>query len=120
VRRVRDERPLRRLSRPGLWNDGQSDGGRSALHPHAGKIRGISPSDRAAPRKPSSTARPSPTTLEWDDAAEARMKKIPAFVRGMVVRAVEDSCRRNGISRVTPRNSSASARGCRPRNSSDS
>ncbi len=29
------------------------------------------------------------------------MKKIPAFVRGMVVRAVEDSCRRNGISRVT-------------------
>jgi len=29
------------------------------------------------------------------------MKKIPAFVRGMVVRAVEDSCRKNGISRVT-------------------
>ena len=29
------------------------------------------------------------------------MKKIPAFVRGMVVKAVEDSCRRNGIDRVT-------------------
>jgi radical SAM protein with 4Fe4S-binding SPASM domain len=43
----------------------------------------------------------SPTTIDWDDAASARMKKIPAFVRGMVVRAVEDSCRRNGISRVT-------------------
>jgi hypothetical protein len=43
----------------------------------------------------------SPTTIDWDDAAEARMKKVPAFVRGMVVRAVEDSCRRNGISRVT-------------------
>jgi radical SAM protein with 4Fe4S-binding SPASM domain len=43
----------------------------------------------------------SPTTIAWDDAASARMKKIPAFVRGMVVRAVEDSCRRNGISRVT-------------------
>jgi len=43
----------------------------------------------------------SPTTIAWDDAADARMKKIPAFVRGMVVRAVEDSCRRNGISRVT-------------------
>jgi radical SAM protein with 4Fe4S-binding SPASM domain len=43
----------------------------------------------------------SPTTIAWDDAAAARMKKIPAFVRGMVVRAVEDSCRRNGISRVT-------------------
>jgi AdoMet-dependent heme synthase len=43
----------------------------------------------------------SPTTIVWDDAAAARMKKIPAFVRGMVVRAVEDSCRRNGIRRVT-------------------
>ena len=43
----------------------------------------------------------SPTTIAWDDAAAARMKKIPAFVRGMVVKAVEDSCRRNGIGRVT-------------------
>jgi hypothetical protein len=43
----------------------------------------------------------SPTTIAWDDAAAARMKKIPAFVRGMVVSAVEESCRRNGISRVT-------------------
>ena len=43
----------------------------------------------------------SPTTVAWDEAATARMKKIPAFVRGMVVRAVEDSCRKNGISRVT-------------------
>jgi len=42
-----------------------------------------------------------PTTIAWDDAASARMKKIPAFVRGMVVKAVEDSCRKNGISRVT-------------------
>jgi AdoMet-dependent heme synthase len=43
----------------------------------------------------------SPTTIAWDEAAAARMKKIPAFVRGMVVSAVEDSCRRNGIGRVT-------------------
>ena len=42
-----------------------------------------------------------PTTIAWDDAAAERMKKIPAFVRGMVVKAVEDSCRRNGIGRVT-------------------
>jgi radical SAM protein with 4Fe4S-binding SPASM domain len=41
------------------------------------------------------------TTIAWDDAATARMKKIPAFVRGMVINAVEDSCRRNGLSRVT-------------------
>ncbi len=43
----------------------------------------------------------SPTTIAWDDAAAERMKKIPAFVRGMVVRAVEDSCRKNAINRVT-------------------
>jgi radical SAM protein with 4Fe4S-binding SPASM domain len=43
----------------------------------------------------------SPTTIAWDDAAAARMKKIPAFVRGMVIKAVEESCRKNGISVVT-------------------
>ena len=43
----------------------------------------------------------SPATIAWDDAASARMKKVPAFVRGMVLRAVEESCRKNGISRVT-------------------
>ena len=42
-----------------------------------------------------------PKTIEWDDAAAERMKKIPAFVRGMVVKAVEDSCRKNGLDRVT-------------------
>jgi radical SAM protein with 4Fe4S-binding SPASM domain len=43
----------------------------------------------------------SPKTIAWDADAAARMKKIPAFVRGMVVRTVEDSCRRNGLDRVT-------------------
>ncbi len=43
----------------------------------------------------------SPTTIAWDDTAAARMKKIPAFVRGMVVTAVEESCRKNGLDRVT-------------------
>jgi radical SAM protein with 4Fe4S-binding SPASM domain len=43
----------------------------------------------------------SPATIAWDDAAAARMKKGPAFVRGMVVRAVEESCRKNGLDRVT-------------------
>jgi radical SAM protein with 4Fe4S-binding SPASM domain len=42
-----------------------------------------------------------PRTVAWDDAAAERMKKIPAFVRGMVVKAVEDSCRKNGLNRVT-------------------
>jgi hypothetical protein len=40
-------------------------------------------------------------TIVWDDAAAERMKRIPAFVRGMVVKAVEESCRKNGLSRVT-------------------
>jgi len=43
----------------------------------------------------------SQTMIAWDDAAAERMKKIPAFVRGMVVRAVEDSCRKSGLDRVT-------------------
>jgi hypothetical protein len=43
----------------------------------------------------------STTTVAWDDAAAERMKKIPAFVRGMVVKAVEDTCRKNGLDRVT-------------------
>ena len=43
----------------------------------------------------------SSATIEWEDAAAARMKRIPAFVRGMVVKAVEDSCRKNGLDRVT-------------------
>jgi hypothetical protein len=43
----------------------------------------------------------SPATIAWDDAAAERMKKIPAFVRGMVIKAVEESCRKSGIDRVT-------------------
>lgn len=42
-----------------------------------------------------------PATIAWDDEAAARMKKIPAFVRGMVMKAVEESCRKNGLDRVT-------------------
>ena len=62
-------------------------------------------------RGPAPSARPnlaaleygaeSSATIEWEDAAAARMKRIPAFVRGMVVKAVEDSCRKNGLDRVT-------------------
>src|SRR5688500_8338663 len=42
-----------------------------------------------------------PKTIVWDDAATDRMKKVPAFVRGMVMRAVEESCRRSGLELVT-------------------
>jgi radical SAM protein with 4Fe4S-binding SPASM domain len=40
-------------------------------------------------------------TIAWDDDASERMKRIPAFVRGMVTKAVEETCRKNGLSRVT-------------------
>ncbi len=40
-------------------------------------------------------------TIDWDEAARERMSRIPAFVRGMVVRAVESHCRREGLARVT-------------------
>ena len=40
--------------------------------------------------------------IAWDDDARERMKRIPAFVRGMVVKAVESYCATNGIGRVTP------------------
>ena len=43
----------------------------------------------------------SSVTIAWEDAAAERMNRIPAFVRGMVVRAVEESCRKRGIERVT-------------------
>ena len=42
-----------------------------------------------------------PVSITWDDDAAARMKRIPAFVRGMVVKAVEESCRKSGVGRVT-------------------
>ena len=42
-----------------------------------------------------------PVEVAWDDEARARMKRIPAFVRGMVTRRVESYCREHGIGRVT-------------------
>jgi radical SAM protein with 4Fe4S-binding SPASM domain len=44
---------------------------------------------------------PAALELTWDDDARERMKRVPAFVRGMVVKAVESYCRKNGIERVT-------------------
>jgi hypothetical protein len=40
--------------------------------------------------------------VAWDVEARARMKDIPAFVRGMVTRRVEAYCRDKGITRITP------------------
>jgi len=40
-------------------------------------------------------------SIAWEPAAAERMKRVPAFVRGMVVRAVEESCRKRGLACVT-------------------
>ena len=40
-------------------------------------------------------------TIDWDPDATERMQRVPAFVRGMVVRAVEEACRKKGAGRVT-------------------
>ena len=74
-------------------------------------VRGADGVGPASPRGFGSSSRSGPpvieyggdsaATIEWDDAAAERMKKIPVFVRGMVIRAVEESCRKSGLDRVT-------------------
>ena len=65
-------------------------------------LAGRSPGAGGAPVRPVIEYGPeSPATIAWDAAASERMKRIPAFVRGMVVRAVEETCRKNGLDRVT-------------------
>jgi radical SAM protein with 4Fe4S-binding SPASM domain len=40
--------------------------------------------------------------LTWSDAARARVNRIPSFVRGVVMKRVEDYARRQGRREVTP------------------
>jgi AdoMet-dependent heme synthase len=40
--------------------------------------------------------------LRWSDAARARMDRVPSFVRGVVMKRVEDWARERGLSEVTP------------------
>jgi radical SAM protein with 4Fe4S-binding SPASM domain len=40
-------------------------------------------------------------TIRWDGDARARIENVPAFVRGMVVKRVEEYCRRKGLEVVT-------------------
>jgi radical SAM protein with 4Fe4S-binding SPASM domain len=43
----------------------------------------------------------SAAALRWEPEAQERMQRIPAFVRGMVTRAVETWCEKNGVALVT-------------------
>ncbi|HZN54934.1 MAG TPA: SPASM domain-containing protein, partial [Candidatus Polarisedimenticolaceae bacterium] len=47
--------------------------------------------------------RPDAPAIAWEDDARERMARVPAFVRGMVVRAVESWCEKRGIRVVTTR-----------------
>ncbi len=62
---------------------------------------GAHPEARVLLKPALSYGQPAQASLAWEPEAEARMKKIPAFVRGMVVKAVEDRCRKDGLSLVT-------------------
>lgn len=44
---------------------------------------------------------PAAAALSWEPEARERMQRIPAFVRGMVTRAVESWCEKNGVAVVT-------------------
>jgi radical SAM protein with 4Fe4S-binding SPASM domain len=44
---------------------------------------------------------PAAPELAWEPEARERMERIPAFVRGMVTRAVESWCAKNGVAVVT-------------------
>jgi radical SAM protein with 4Fe4S-binding SPASM domain len=46
-------------------------------------------------------ATPATTVLRWEPEAKERMRRIPAFVRAMVTRAVESWCEKNGVTVVT-------------------
>ena len=40
--------------------------------------------------------------LQWTEAAEQRLKRVPSFARGMVVKSVEKYAREHGYREVTP------------------
>ena len=57
---------------------------------------------KLAPSVEYGTEAPAPDqSIEWEPAARERMKRIPAFVRGMVTRRVESYCAEKGITRIT-------------------
>ncbi len=51
--------------------------------------------------RPVTYGMPAATELRWTPEAEARLKRIPSFVRGVVAKRLEDFARREGRSEVT-------------------
>jgi AdoMet-dependent heme synthase len=54
------------------------------------------------PPRPVSYGDPAAPALRWTPEAEARLGRIPSFVRGVVVRRLEDYARARGRSEITP------------------
>ncbi len=54
-----------------------------------------------APPRAVTYGAPAEPTLRWSPDAEARIRKIPSFVRGVVVRRMEDYARARGRSEIT-------------------
>lgn len=52
--------------------------------------------------RPVTYGMPVERSLVWTEEAEARLERIPSFVRGVVIQRVEDFARRRGIDRITP------------------
>ena len=40
--------------------------------------------------------------LQWTEAAEKRLKRVPSFARGMVIKSVEKYAREHGYREITP------------------
>jgi radical SAM protein with 4Fe4S-binding SPASM domain len=72
-----------------------------AEDPLCSHVPGTFAEGRALPPPSVEYGTPEELTISWDDDATERMRRVPAFVRGMVTRAVESSCRKRGIPRVT-------------------
>jgi AdoMet-dependent heme synthase len=53
------------------------------------------------PRRTAAYGQAAEPELEWDDAARARMARVPSFVRGVVTKRVEGFARERGHARVT-------------------
>ncbi|MBI1722417.1 MAG: radical SAM protein [Gemmatimonadetes bacterium] len=61
------------------------------------------PGDRPLIERPAvAYGTPVAPTLAWSPEAEERMRRIPSFVRGVVMRRVEDFARARGLGTVTP------------------
>jgi radical SAM protein with 4Fe4S-binding SPASM domain len=54
------------------------------------------------PARPVTYGEAAAPTLRWTPDAEARLRRIPSFVRGVVVRRLEDYARARGRSEITP------------------